>query len=107
MPKQKHPPEIESQFVLEALAIEMKLLRAKLKISQEQLALRANVNRTFVGKLETQTSQPSLLVLMRLVAALEVSLPDFALALVKRIEALERVANRRGVSIPSKKRGAT
>ncbi len=106
MPKQKHFSEIDSQLVLEALAIEMKLLRAKLQITQEQLALRADVNRTFVGKVESRTSQPSLLVLMRLVAALEISLPDFASALVKRVEALERVANRSGSSTVSKKRGA-
>ena len=91
MAKQQPNSDIDSQLVLEALAIELKVLRSKMQFSQEQLALRANVNRTFVGKLEARASQPSLLVLMRLLAALEVSLPDFSCALVQRIATLERV----------------
>ncbi len=104
MVKQHIELEVESAIILEALAIELKVLRAKLAISQEQLALRAGVNRTFVGKIETKTSQPSLLVLLRLLKALEVSFPEFAQALMERVTMLDHVKKRKVAAGSGKRR---
>ena len=58
--------------VLRAAAAEIKARRAELKISQEELAHRAEVHRSFVARLEVAATQPSLAVLFRLAEALEV-----------------------------------
>ena len=67
--------------LLEAFANVLRSLRSELGISQEQLALRANVDRTFVGKLESARHQPSLGVVFKLSQALGKS-PDQLVALV-------------------------
>lgn len=46
--------------------------RKRLRISQEQLALRAEVDRTYVSQIERGISNPSLLVLSKLSAVLQV-----------------------------------
>ena len=60
--------------------------RAKCEISQEGLALTANVDRTFVSQIERGLRQPSLATLWKLAGALEVS-PS---ALIVRTEKLMR-----------------
>ena len=67
--------------LLEAFANVLRSLRSELGISQEQLALRANVDRTFVGKLESARHQPSLAVVFKLSQALGKS-PEQLVALV-------------------------
>lgn len=61
-----------NQSLMKALATEIKSRRAGLGISQEELAHRAGLNRTFVGKLEVGQTQPSLSVFFQLAIALEV-----------------------------------
>ncbi len=56
-------------------------------MSQEQLALNAGVNRTYVAKLELAKNQPTLLVLFKLATALEVDVADFVRSVQKRIKA--------------------
>ena len=70
--------------LLRSFAAELKSRRTELGISQEQLALRAEVNRTFVGKIETGKNQPTLAVIYRLSEGLECELSDFLTSVVKR-----------------------
>lgn len=58
--------------LLNAFAIELKVQRNLLGISQEELAHRAGVDRTFVARLELGQNQPSLSVLFRLCEGLVV-----------------------------------
>lgn len=53
------------------LAANLQRLRAAKKISQEKLALDANVHRTYVSQLERKLKNPSLLILSRLAKVLE------------------------------------
>lgn len=70
--------------LLRSFAAELKARRMALGISQEQLALRAEVNRTFVGKMETAKNQPTLAVMYRLSEGLECEIPDLLSAVLKR-----------------------
>lgn len=70
--------------LLKALAAEVKSRRADLGISQEELALRAEVNRTFVGKIELAMNQPTLSVLLRLAEGLQTPLPELIESVLKR-----------------------
>ena len=57
--------------LLRATAAEIKARRGQLEISQEELAHRANVHRSFIARLEVAKTQPSLAVLLRIAEALE------------------------------------
>lgn len=60
---------VRDDALLQAFAAVLRHLRHELGLSQEQLALRANVDRTFVGKLESGRHQPSLAVVFKLAEA--------------------------------------
>lgn len=75
-----------NQALLEAFAAELKAQRSLLKLSQEELAHRASVNRTYVAKLELAQNQPTLTVLHRLASALNEDLPGLLRATLKRYE---------------------
>ena len=77
----KKPP---NKGLLKALAAEIKSLRTALGISQEDLAHRAGLNRTFVGRLEVAQTQPSITVLFQLAEALEVNAVDLVANITKR-----------------------
>ena len=70
--------------LLKALGAEVKSRRASLALSQEELAHRAGLNRTFVGKLETAESQPSITVLFQLASALQVDTSEFVAHIARR-----------------------
>lgn len=70
--------------LLKALAAEVKARRTDLGISQEELALRAEVNRTFVGKIELAQNQPTITVLLRLAEGLQTPLPELIESVLKR-----------------------
>lgn len=70
--------------VIKAAAAEIKARRGRLDISQEELAHRADVHRSFVAKLEVGKSQPSLAVLVRIADALEVDAAELVGSVVKR-----------------------
>lgn len=70
--------------LLRSFAAELKARRMALGISQEQLALRAEVNRTFVGKMETAKNQPTLAVMYRLSEGLECEMPALLDSVLKR-----------------------
>lgn len=80
------------QALLKALAAEVKARRAALGISQEELALRAEVNRTFVGKIELAMNQPTLAVLLRLAEGLQTPLPELIDSVLKRRARIARAA---------------
>jgi|APLak6261677638_1056118.scaffolds.fasta_scaffold45145_2 transcriptional regulator with XRE-family HTH domain len=65
-------PKAQNPAVIAAVAAEIKFRRGELKISQEELAHRTGVNRTFIAKIEVASTQPSIAVLFRLAQALEV-----------------------------------
>jgi len=67
--------------LLRALAAEVKSLRAVLEISQDELAHRAGLARTFVGKIEIAKNQPSLTALFKLAQGLGI-LPQDLIAAV-------------------------
>ena len=54
----------------------LKTYRSKLGISQEELAFRADVDRTFVSRLERGVRQPTITTLIGLATALDVSAAD-------------------------------
>lgn len=70
--------------VIKAAATEIKARRGRLDISQEELAHRADVHRTFVAKLEVGKSQPSLAVFVRIAEALEVDAAELIGSVLKR-----------------------
>lgn len=81
---------VRDEILLNALANVLRSLRSELGISQEQLALRANVDRTFVGKLESARHQPSLAVVFKLSQALGKT-PEQLVSLVRaRQESVEQ-----------------
>lgn len=61
---------VRDDDLMRAFAAVLRTLRQELDISQEQLALRASVDRSFVGKLEAGKHQPSLAVVFSLASAL-------------------------------------
>lgn len=74
------------QALLEAFAAELKARRSELKLSQEELAHRAVINRTYIAKLELAKNQPTLTVLYRLALALNNDLPELLHATLLRYE---------------------
>lgn len=61
---------------LMALAKHIKNIRCEVKISQEELALRADVDRSFLSRLERGLANPSYLTLLRISEALGKSLKE-------------------------------
>lgn len=70
--------------LLRAFAAELKARRAELGFNQEELAFAAGLNRTFVAKLETATTSPSLTSLVSLCAGLTVEPSELMQSLMKR-----------------------
>ena len=60
----------------EQLGMRIKYLRQKLKWSQEDLALNANVNKNYISDLENGRRNPSLQILERIAVALNISLEE-------------------------------
>ena len=58
------------------IAFAIRTLRQRTGLSQRQLALRMQVPRTYVSKIENEKATPTLSSLERLARALEVSVPD-------------------------------
>lgn len=76
----------QDHHVLKAAAAEIKACRARIGISQEELAHRADVHRSFIARLEVAETQPSLAVLLRLADALETDPADVVKEIVKRLK---------------------
>ena len=68
--------KVQDLPVLLAAATAIKARRTEINISQEELAHRADVHRSFVARLELAETQPSLAVFFRLANALEVEVVE-------------------------------
>lgn len=77
--------------LMKAFAAEMKSRRGVLGISQEELAHRCEVNRTFVAKMELAHNQPTLTVMHKLAKGLELDLPELLRVVLLRYEAGSRL----------------
>lgn len=69
------------ESLMHAFAGVLRAARLQCGLSQEELALRASVDRTFVGKLESGRHQPSLAVVFKLADAVGIAPED----LVRRV----------------------
>lgn len=78
-------PSVSDITFRQAVAAEVKARRAQIGISQEELAFRANVHRTFIARLEVARTQPSLSVAFQLAAALQVPPEDLVKSVHQRI----------------------
>ncbi len=69
---------MEERFnsAIQALAINIRQLRMAAGLSQEALALSADVDRTYVSQIERGIGNPSLLILCRLCDVLDVAVAD-------------------------------
>jgi transcriptional regulator with XRE-family HTH domain len=74
------------EAILNALASEIKHLRHGLGISQDELAFRADLSRTFVGKMELAQSQPALNAVFHLATALETEPAEFVKSIWTRVQ---------------------
>jgi transcriptional regulator with XRE-family HTH domain len=70
--------------LLRAFAAELKARRSALGLSQDRLALAAEVHRTFVAKLERALTMPSLSSLYRIAEGLDIEPAEFISAISKR-----------------------
>lgn len=77
--------------LIRALASELKARRAALGISQDELALRGGLNRTFVAKLELAKTSPSLSSLFRLSSGLSTEPWELILAVQHRYDVERRM----------------
>lgn len=64
-------------MITQQVGLRIKELRHKLGISQEELAARADVHRTYIASLEVGKRNVSIIALEKIVNALEVSLSEF------------------------------
>ena len=62
--------------VLVALGVALRRIRLEKSISQEKLALLAEVDRSYVGRVERGDNNVAMLTLVRLAGALDISLSD-------------------------------
>lgn len=74
----------------EAFATELRIRRNAGSFSQEELAHRAGINRTYIAKLELAKNQPTLTVLLELAKALNCSLPDLVAGAMTRYKSRPR-----------------
>ena len=58
------------------IADRLRIYRAKERISQEQLAEKANLTQTYVYKLENEMANPNIFVILKLAKALNVTVND-------------------------------
>ena len=70
--------------LITAFADELRAQRGALGLSQEELAHRVGVNRTYLAKLELSQNQPTLTVLKAVASALSIPLPEFISAVMAR-----------------------
>lgn len=65
-----------NRALVTAFALAVKARRNQLQISQEELAHRAHINRSYIAKLELAQNQPTLSVLDRIAQGLEIGLDE-------------------------------
>lgn len=68
---------------LQQFGAHIRILRQSQNLSQEELAEKANMHRTYIGMIERGERNPALLNLIRLAQALDVPLPELVNFLYK------------------------
>jgi len=63
-------------IILKKFAESVKKLRTEKGLSQEDLALKANLDRTYIGRIERAERNPSLIVLYKLAIAFDMDLSE-------------------------------
>lgn len=81
-----------NQPLVKALAIEIKVRRLELKLSQEDLAGRAELNRPYITALEGGQKQPTVSVLYSLARALDLPFAAFAQRIDDRLQISTRLS---------------
>lgn len=66
-----------NQALIDALAIEVKARRLELRLTQEDLAGRCDLDRPYISLIEVGRKQPTISVLYRISSALELTFADF------------------------------
>lgn len=66
-----------NQQLIEALAIEVKARRLELQLTQEDLAGRCDLDRPYISLIEVGRKQPTISVLYRISAALDLKFGEF------------------------------
>lgn len=66
-----------NQELVDALAIEVKARRLELRLTQEDLAGRCELDRPYISLIEVGRKQPTISVLYRIAKALELPLGEF------------------------------
>lgn len=84
-------PGVRDPVLLTSLASELKFQRARLHISQEELAYRSDLQPLFIVRLESAANQPSLTSFIMIARGLGIS-PDELLASVMKRYANERLS---------------
>ncbi|URN87364.1 MAG: helix-turn-helix transcriptional regulator [Pseudomonas protegens] len=64
--------------------------RKIINISQEELAARADIHRTYISQIERGLKSPTLPVLFRIAAALEITTSNMILSIEKEIHELQK-----------------
>ncbi len=81
--------KVQDAALAEAFAAQLRDLRKEVGLSQEQLAHRAGVDRTFVGKLERGKHQPSLAVVFALAHAVDKTPEELVATVRARLDGLK------------------
>jgi len=84
----------QNPALIKALAAEIKARRGKIGISQDELAYRAGLSRTFVAKIEIALNQPSITALFKLADGLETLPDELVRAVAVRLRKEERAEGR-------------
>jgi transcriptional regulator with XRE-family HTH domain len=86
----RNPPD---PALLRAFAAELKARRSALGINQEGLAFAAGIDRTFIARLESCSTSPSLGTIFRIATGLETDAGDLVSAVAKRYRKEHRAAS--------------
>lgn len=78
-------------LLMHALALEIKVRREELGLSQEDLAGRMEIDRPYVSLIEVARKQPTLSVLYRLAQGLDLSLAELMARVERRYEQMPDV----------------
>lgn len=74
----------ENPPLIKAFAIELKWRRAAIEISQENLAYKCGVTRSYIARLELAQNQPTLSVMLKLAEGLNVGLAELVQSTLHR-----------------------
>ena len=68
--------KLNDKEILKSFAFRVRLLRVKLGISQEELAERAGLHRTYIGMVERMERNPSLICIHKIAQGLNISIKE-------------------------------